>query len=119
MTDNRKTRPHEAAYDPALSENLDEPDESQTSGQFDNPGSDGVVTEQETDPDRRDLRAEIGKYVSLVRFPITTDELTAGVQANNAPDTVVNELRRIAPGTSLANTRELWEALGLDISERF
>jgi hypothetical protein len=82
-------------------------------------GRDGIVGDHDSDPDRRDLRSEIGKYVSLASFPTTARELTDAVAATGAPDTVINTLRGIDPDTSLANTRELWLALDLESDERF
>jgi hypothetical protein len=86
---------------------------------WDRPGHDGVVGEHDTDPDRRDLRAEIGKYVSLATFPATVQELVAAVAANGAPDEVTSALGGLEPQARFESTRDLWLALGLEAQERF
>ena len=62
------------------------------SAEWDRPGHDGVTGEHDTDPDRRDLRAEIGKYVSVANFPATGREVVAAVEGNGAPAEMTNML---------------------------
>jgi hypothetical protein len=73
----------------------------------------------DTDLSRREQRAEIGKYVSLVEFPATAEQLIAGAEANGAPDQVVKRLRGLRPGTTFDTARDVWLALDLEASERF
>jgi len=73
----------------------------------------------DTNADRRDLRAEIGKYVSLTSFPATAEKLIEAATTNSAPEAVVNRLRSMRPGTELPNSRALWVALGLESDHRF
>lgn len=86
---------------------------------WDSPGRDGVVGEDETDPDRRDLRAIIGQHISLAPFPSTTEDLIATAMANDAPPQVLDRLRTLIAGDTFANTQELWSALDLHIDQRF
>lgn len=86
---------------------------------WDMPGRDGVVGDAETDPDRRELRARIGQHVSLAKFPATAEELVAVATGGGAPDEVVDELNSLESGRSFANARELWQALDLEVEERF
>jgi hypothetical protein len=91
---------------------------AETSG-WDRPGRDGIVGDSDTDPDRRELRAEIGKYVSLATFPATAQDLSAAAAANGAPDEVTSALNGLAPEARFDTARDLWLALGLEAQERF
>ncbi|MBB5867691.1 hypothetical protein F4553_001070 [Allocatelliglobosispora scoriae] len=82
-------------------------------------GRDGVIDEHETDPERRELRAEIGKYVSLATFPATSLTLIESATANRAPDEVLDELRALPEDRSFETARDLWLELGLEVAERF
>jgi hypothetical protein len=78
-----------------------------------------AVGRDDADPARRDLRAEVGKYVSLVEFPATAEDLIAGAESNGAPGQVTDLLRRLRPGASFDTTRDVWLALGLESTDRF
>lgn len=84
----------------------------------DTPSADAVGTD-DVDSARRDLRAEAGKYVSLVDFPATAEDLIAGAESNGAPGQVTDLLRGLRPGASFETTRDLWDALGLESTDRF
>jgi hypothetical protein len=73
----------------------------------------------DADPARRDLRAEVGKYVSLVTFPATAEELIAAAESNTAPGQVTSLLRALRPGTPFDNVRDVWAALNLESGDRF
>jgi len=73
----------------------------------------------DADPARRDLRAELGKYVSLVDFPATAEQLIAAAESNAAPSTVIDLLRGVRPGVKFATTRDLWTELNLEATDRF
>jgi len=73
----------------------------------------------DSDPDRRELRADIGKYVSLVEFPATPKSLIDSATANGAPDFVLRPLRDLATDDQYETARDLWIALGLEATERF
>jgi hypothetical protein len=77
------------------------------------------VGERDADPQRRELRAEIGKYASLAKFPTTAGELTDGARTAGASATVLGALVGLAPDTRLENARDLWMALDLESDERF
>jgi len=82
------------------------------------PGGDAVGPD-DADPARRDLRAEAGKYVSLVEFPTTAEDLIAAAEGKSAPAQVIDLLRGLRPGASFETTRDLWVALGLESTNRF
>jgi len=86
---------------------------------WDSPGRDGIVGADETDPDRLDLRSQIGQYVSLAKFPTTVRDLIATAESEDAPDEVLAELRQLDPGARYDNTQELWAALDLRSERRF
>ena len=115
MTDNRQEGARAGKTDPQL--NGRRPGE-ETVG-WDRPRHDGVVGGEDTDPDRRDLRAEIGKYVSLATFPASVRELAEVAEANRAPEPVISALDSLAPDMTLDTTRDLWLALGLEAPQRF
>jgi Protein of unknown function (DUF2795) len=79
----------------------------------------GATGDTDADPDRRELRAEIGKYVSLASFPTTAGELADGARSAGASEPVLNALVRLAPDTRMENARDLWIALDLESDERF
>src|SRR5258705_13265746 len=86
---------------------------------WDTPGRDGIVGRDETDPDRLDLRSEIGQYVSLAKFPATVRDLIATAESEGAPDEALAELRQLDPGARYDNTQDLWAALDLRSERRF
>lgn len=86
---------------------------------WDTPGRDGIVGGDERDPDRRELRADIGRHVSLATFPATAEQLLELARRGDAPDEVLDELGTLEPGRSFANARELWQALDLEVEVRF
>jgi hypothetical protein len=78
-----------------------------------------AVGKDDADSARRDLRAEVGKYVSLVKFPTTAEDLIAAAEGKGAPAQVTDLLRGLRPGASFATTRDVWDALGLESTGRF
>jgi len=77
------------------------------------------VGASDADPARRDLRAEVGKYVSLAEFPTNTTALVNDAVARGAPDFVIAALRALPADQSLPAARDLWIALDLEATERF
>ncbi len=86
---------------------------------WDAPGHDGVVTDADSDPDRAQLRSDIGQYVSLVHFPADARTLVSVAESKDAPDHVLEQLTSLDSGARFADTTELWAALGLGSSKRF
>jgi hypothetical protein len=86
---------------------------------WDAPGHDGVIGDAETDPDRTDLRSEIGWYVSLATFPVKARSFVAIAEQRNASDTVLAYLRSLEPDRQFADSVEVWAALGLSTGRRF
>lgn len=88
-------------------------------GSWDQPGRDGDVGDSDIDPDRRELRAEIGKYSSLAEFPATARQLAATARERGAPESALNALTALPADASFGDAQELWDALGLASDERF
>jgi hypothetical protein len=85
---------------------------------WDAPGHDGIVTQAETDPDRVDLRSQVGGYVSLVRFPARGRDLVAMAKSRNASDDVLAALGRLNPDERFMHTADVWVTLGLSSGHR-
>jgi hypothetical protein len=95
-------------------------DEATTDPQYwEEPLHDGIVGPTDADPDRTDLRAAIGEYVSLVKFPASAKDLVSAAEARDAPDEVLAELRRLEPDSTYATTADLWSTLNLRSDRRF
>jgi hypothetical protein len=112
MTEDERGSVGSAAFDPALRP-------SDMTATASSTGHDGDPGTDDTDPDRRDLRAEIGKYVSLASFPATAAQLCSTAREGGADDTVMQRLEGLPAGETYPNARELWAALGLGDSGRF
>jgi hypothetical protein len=68
---------HNRRLDDELVRDPGDEEEAPDAELWDAPGHDGIVTDPDRDPDRVDLRSEIGKYVSLVTFPAEVRALIA------------------------------------------
>lgn len=88
-------------------------------GLWNEPGRDGVVSDFDGDPDRTDLRAEIGQYLSRTTFPTQARTLIAAAEQANASDAVLASLRGLERDAQFTDAPELWEALGLSSGPRF
>jgi hypothetical protein len=110
---------HGQRLDDELARNPSDEEETPDPELWDSPGRDGIVSDRETDPDRTDLRARIGQYVSLVKFPAKVSTLVASAEAKDAPAEVLAELRELDSDTTYPNPAELWNALGLSADHRF
>jgi hypothetical protein len=77
------------------------------------------VGPEDADRARRELRAQIGTYVSLAQFPTTVGELITVVSEKGAPAEVLTQLGSLPEWTPLASGRDLWVALGLEATNRF
>ena len=86
---------------------------------WDLPGRDGIVADADNDPDRAELRSEIGRYTSLVTFPTDGQTIRETAESNDAPDAVQSALGRLRATETFASQTELWAALGLGSGERF
>jgi hypothetical protein len=73
----------------------------------------------DAEPERRDLRAEIGAYVSLTPFPATAGKLAHAAAEADAPDPVLATLRGLPSDQSFETARDLWLALDLEATNRF
>ena len=69
----------------------------------------------QTDIDRRAALAEsLGKEV----WPADRDTLVSKAQEQNAPDSVLAQLRRLPAGTEFTNVQEVAQALGLGTEQQ-
>jgi hypothetical protein len=112
MSEDRHDNAENTAFDPGLRPS----DMAVSAG---SPGHDGDPGTSDSDPDRRELRAEIGKYVSLVSFPATAGQLCDAARQGGADDAVVKALESLPADATYPNARELWAALGLGDTGRF
>ena len=110
---------HGSWLDDALARRSRDEDEVAVADAWNTPGHDGIVDEDESDPDRVALRSEIGKYVSLARFPATASALTATAERNRAPDDVIDRLRGLGPADTFNTAHDVWQALDLTVHHRF
>jgi hypothetical protein len=110
---------HGSWLDDALARRPRDEDETTVPQLWDTPGHDGIVTDDERDPDRLALRSEIGKYVSLAHFPVTAEALTVVAERNQAPDDVIDRLRGLGPADTFDTAHEVWKALDLAVHHRF
>ncbi len=88
-------------------------------GLWDEAGHDGVVSDFDGDPDRTDLRSEIGQYLSLTTFPTQARALIAAAERANASDAVLVSLRGLERDARFTDAQQLWDALGLGSGPRF
>jgi hypothetical protein len=110
---------HGSWLDDALARRSRDEDEITMPDAWNTPGHDGIVDEDESDPDRVALRSEIGKYTSLARFPATASALTATAERNQAPDDVLDHLRGLGPTDIFDTAHDVWQALDLTVHHRF
>jgi Protein of unknown function (DUF2795) len=110
---------HGSWLDDALARRSRDEDEVAVADAWNTPGHDGIVDEDESDPDRVALRSDIGKYVSLVHFPATAAVLTATAERHQAPDHVVENLRSLSPADTFTGAHDVWRALDLTVHHRF
>jgi hypothetical protein len=71
------------------------------------------------DPQRRELRAELGKYAPLAGFPTTAGALVDAARSAGAPETVLAALLTLAPETRLETVGDLWTGLRLEPTARY
>jgi len=71
------------------------------------------------DPDEREARARLGRYVPRSVFPAKRDELMAAARAHRAPDEIVAELRGLDGERRYETVASVWTALGYPSDERF
>jgi Protein of unknown function (DUF2795) len=74
-------------------------------------------------PDDRERRSELGRYLRRSVFPASGAALVAEASANNAPDAVRDELRRLPETVTYRNVAEVYAAIvgeaESDLEERF
>lgn len=86
---------------------------------WDRPGRDDVISGAANDPDRTDLRSEIGQYTSFVAFPAATPALITAAESRDASDEVLSALRGLDPKARFNTPEDLWSALDLGTGKRF
>ena len=110
---------HGSWLDDALARRSRDEDEVAVADAWNTPGHDGIVDEDESDPDRVALRSEIGKYVSYAHFPATASALTDAAERNRAPDGVLDHLRGLSSEAIFTTAHDVWQALDLTVHRRF
>ena len=109
VTDERLTFPEPDLNQPRHPEAVTEPMRGDT----------GRVGDTDADPRRRDLRAEIGQYVSLMKLPTTTGKLAREAADHDAPQHVVSALRGVPDDLKVKTVHDLWIVLHLEGDQRF
>jgi hypothetical protein len=66
-------------------------------------------------PDNETARAELSRHLRLSAFPGNRDSLIAEAETNDAPEPVLQALRRLPEGKEFATVYDVWEALGGEI----
>lgn len=66
------------------------------------------------DVEGSEVAAALGKEI----YPTTGREAVQQAVANNAPDRVVDLLRRLEPGESFQNVQQIWTALAGHVEQR-
>src|SRR5262249_15036756 len=110
---------HNRRLDDDLVREPTDEEETPDVGLWNEPGHDGVVSDFDGDPDRTDLRSEIGEDLSRATFPTHAHTLIAAAEPANASDAVVDSLRGLERDARFAGAQELWDALGLGSGPRF
>jgi hypothetical protein len=66
-------------------------------------------------PDNETARAELSRHLRLSVFPGDREALLAEAEENNAPEPVLNALRKLPPSVKFETVYDIWEALGGEI----
>ena len=66
-------------------------------------------------PDNETARAELSRHLRLSAFPGDRDALLGEAESNDAPEPVLNALRKLPPETTFETVYDVWEALGGEI----
>jgi hypothetical protein len=66
-------------------------------------------------PDERTARTELSRHLRSSVFPAGRDALLGEAAENNAPDVVVDALRRLPPDATYGTVHEVWAALGGEV----
>src|SRR3954466_16109496 len=64
------------------------------------------------DPDDVEGRAEVAGYLGKDPYPMVREQVIDLVTERNAPDRVVDLLRRLPAGRAFNNVNEIWAAVG-------
>ena len=61
-------------------------------------------------PEEREQRSRLGRYLRRSAFPADRAALITEARENEAPDDIVNTLRRLPEGTRFQTVAEVWAA---------
>ena len=73
------------------------------------------VLEESTEDDVKtmlDMRAELARHVTAAHWPAGRDELVHVAHGDQAPQIILDSLRRLPDGERFENVQEVWAALG-------
>jgi len=82
-------------------------DETPDIGLWNEPGHDGVVSDFDGDPDRTDLRSEIGQYLSRATVPTQARTLIAAAERANASAAVLVSLKGLERDARFTDAQQL------------
>ena len=71
-----------------------------------------------TDPADVEHRAALAEHLGKEVWPADRDTLVAKAQESNAPDRVLDDLRRLPAGQQFENVQEVAQALGLGTEQQ-
>jgi Protein of unknown function (DUF2795) len=70
-------------------------------------------------PDEIEGRSRLGRYLPRTAFPADRARLLEAATEAQAPDDVLDELRRLPEGETYETVARMWAALGHDLDRRF
>ncbi len=74
-----------------------------------------TVDPQGLGPDNETARAELSRHLRLSAFPGDREALLAEAEENDAPQPVLDALRKLPPAVKFETVYDIWEALGGEI----
>jgi uncharacterized protein DUF2795 len=74
-------------------------------------GSDGMSTAEV------EARAELASYIGRADYPLVGQQLLELVMERDAPDRVLDEVRRLPSGQTFENLQAVWVSLGHEVEQ--
>jgi Protein of unknown function (DUF2795) len=63
-------------------------------------------------------RAELASYIGRADYPVLREQLLGLATDRNAPDRVIDEIRRLPGGRTFENIQDVWVTLGHDVEQQ-
>lgn len=68
-----------------------------------------IEDDERTDPDRR---AELARHITSAAWPAARDDLVETARLDQAPQEIIDSLRRLPREERFENVQEVWAAMG-------